>query len=277
MMIPRYLIVWVPVLLLAACRESPAPEAGDVEGSSSSKLRERPTRDPSLDVDPREQVREAYDLALAMEEGREQQKALEQVAWDAVELDPAIAQDALDQLTPGSPAAVRLIGHFAMRMADDDPASAIEWVNELENEDERAEAFGRIAVVWSNSEPESAAALVMAEMPPGRPRDRTCVQLVQRWSQQDPKAAISWAVDLENQSARQAGIQAAMSEWVVNGGEEAEAWVLATEEGAPRTEAEVALAKVLMAQTPSKRQEWLKGVDGGLRERIEARIEQRSK
>lgn len=274
MTIPRYWYLWLPVLLLGGCRESPEA-GGEVEDSSSSKLRERSMQDPSMDVDPREQVREAYDMALVMEEGRERQKAFEQVAWDAIELDPAIAQDALDQLTPGSPAAVRLVGHFAMRMADDDPAGAIEWVRQLENESERSEAFGRIAVVWSNADPEAAVALVMEEMLPGRPRDRTCVQLVQRWSQQDPKSAVSWAVDLENRSARQAAIQAALGQWFLKDERATEEWVLAAEEGAPRSEAEVALTKVLMAQTPQKRQEWIEGADVVLRERIEARIEQR--
>lgn len=262
----------VPLLVLGGCRKSSTSET--VRGpEEATKLRDRSVREVSDGVDPREAVRVSYESALALEDSPEQQQALATVAWDAIELDPDLAQEAFDRLEEGSEASRRLIGHFVMRLADEDPTAALEWARGLEDESERSEALGRAAVVISNADPQTAGDIVLNEMSPGRPRDRSAVQVVQRWSQGDPQSALMWAESLESRPARQAGMVEAVGRWMGSDESACVDWVVSVEEGRARSEAVFAVAAAIIRLAPDQREQVMEQFDGELRVQIEARVE----
>ena len=201
-------------LLFVSCREreqSPSePAAAD---GSATRIEARGSV-RGAEVDPRVTLRESYESALLETDGVAREKELEAVAWDGIDVDPELAREAFAMLPPGSESARRLVGHFAMRLADEDPGRALEWARELEHEDERSEAIGRIAVVVSADDPRRAAGLVMDEMAEGPARDRAVVQVVQRWVRRSPADAAGWIVELPGAAARGAGIKTLTAAWL---------------------------------------------------------------
>ena len=262
----------LPLVLVGACRKSSTDELSET-ADPSVKFRDRPARDGSAEVDPVERVRISYEEALVLEDSAEQQRVFAEVAWDAIELDPELAQEAFARLETGTEASKRLIGHFVMRLADEDPVAAVEWARGLEDPAERSEGLGRAAVVIANQEPQLAGDLVVNEMEPGRSRDRSAVQVVQRWSQSNPEAALSWAESLDSRPARQAGMSEAVGRWMSRDESAVVSWLVAVETEQARAEAVLAVADALGRMPDEESQRIIGLLDGELRERVEARVE----
>ncbi len=178
---------------------------------------------------------------------------MEQVAWDGIDVDPALAREAFAALEAGGPAAKRLVGHFAMRLADTDPDQALEWARGLEQEEERTEALGRIAVVVSAEDPKRGATLVSEEMPAGLPRDRAVVQVLQRWAQSGPAEAVEWIAAFPQGEARSAGLRAVAATWIESDPSALATWVESRKDGAVRNEALLAIADSLRPATAEVR------------------------
>jgi hypothetical protein len=245
--IARPLLAAPLLLLLVACGEkkesaSSSPDAGQSALPGRSSVRSAGDED---EPDPRIALRASLDQAAAEPDPAAREKILESVAWDAIDVDPALSREAFAALTPDSASSRRLIGHFAMRLADESPEKAIAWARELEQEEERSDAFGRIAVVLSDSEPAAAATLVAEEMTAGPPRDRAVVQVIQRWSQAAPADAAGWIAAFPQGAARSAGLKVVAAAWVDADPAALAAWVEAREQGPVRTEAILAVAEAL--------------------------------
>jgi hypothetical protein len=248
----------------AAERQEPLP------GRSESRL----PRD-SEDADPRIALRESLDEAVRESDPEAREKLLEAVAWDAIDVDPELSREAFASLTPGSESSRRMVGHFAMRLADEDPDQALAWARGLEEEEERSDAFGRIAVVMSAEDPAAAATLVAEEMTAGTPRDRAVVQVLQRWSQAAPADAADWISGFPRGAARSAGLKAVAAAWIESDAPEFAAWVEATEDGPLRTEALLAAAEALRPGTPEIRAARLAHFqDAALRTQLESILSQ---
>lgn len=252
-MISRPLLA-VSFLLLAACGEkkeaSSAPDAEKNALPGRSVARSGGEEDSP---DPRIALRASLDQASGEHDAAAREKILESVAWDALDVDPALAREAFAALTPDSESSRRMVGHFAMRLADENPERAIEWARALEQKEERSDAFGRIAVVISATDPAAAAALVSEEMTAGPPRDRAVVQVIQRWSQAAPADAAAWIAAFPQGAARSAGLKAVAAAWLGADPTALAAWVEAREEGPVRTEAVLAVAEALRATPPEAR------------------------
>jgi hypothetical protein len=205
----------VLVLLLSACEKKSEPAHGESNSERPAKptRTERPERSED-ELDPKVSLREALDTAEKEGDPAAREKALAAVAWDGIDVDRELAQKAFAGLTPGGEAARRLVAHFAMRMADDDPEAALEWARGLEQAEERSDAISRIAVVISTSDPKRAAALATDEVPEGLMRDRASVQIVQRWSQSAPADAAQWVATFPEGKARQAALESLAGSWL---------------------------------------------------------------
>ncbi len=252
-MISRPLLA-VPLLLLAACGEkkeaSSAPDAEKIALPGRSVARSGGEEDAP---DPRVALRASFDQASGEQDAAAREKILESVAWDALDVDPELAREAFAALTPDSESSRRMVGHFAMRLADENPERAIEWARALEQKEERSDAFGRIAVVISATDPATAAALVSEDMTAGPPRDRAVVQVIQRWSQAAPADAAAWIAAFPQGAARSAGLKAVATAWIGSDPTALAAWVEAREEGPVRKEAVLAVAEALRAAPPEAR------------------------
>ncbi len=234
------------LLLAAACKkkeEAATPPAGTAEalpGRSSA----RPSADEE-EPDPRIALRASFDRAKGEADTAVREKILESVAWDAIDVDPALSREAFSALAPDSASSRRLVGHFAMRLADEDPQKAVAWASELEQPEERSDAFGRIAVVISAKDPAAAATLVAEQMTAGPSRDRAVVQVLQRWVQSSPADAAGWITGFPQGAARSAGLKEVAVAWVEAGPAEMAAWVESIDDAALRTEALHAAAEAL--------------------------------
>jgi hypothetical protein len=255
-MTPRSAAAWTLalVLLLAGCREratrqgAPAP----AEATFPSRSAPRPPREfdaPASGI----VLREHFDRALRESDPAARDVRLEAVAWDALDVDPALSREAFAALTPDSASSRRLVGHFAMRLADESPEKAIAWARGLEREEERSDAFGRIAVVVSATAPARAAELVSVEMSAGSPRDRAVVQVLQRWVQAAPADAAAWIAGFPQGAARAAGLKTVAAAWIRSDAPALAAWVEAREEGPARSEAVLAFAGALRAEASEAR------------------------
>jgi hypothetical protein len=266
----------IPLLLLAACGEkkegSSAPDAGKNALPGRSVARSGDEEDAP---DPRVALRASFDQASGEQDAAAREKILESVAWDALDVDPELAREAFTALTPDSESSRRMVGHFAMRLADENPERAIEWARALEQKEERSDAFGRIAVVISATDPAASAALVSEEMTAGPPRDRAVVQVIQRWSQAAPADAAAWIAAFPQGAARSAGLKAVAAAWLGSDPTALAAWVEAREEGPVRTEAVLAVAEALRAAPPEARPARLGTFkDSTLRKQLESILSQ---
>jgi hypothetical protein len=232
------------VLLLSACdRKEESPHAG-APGSPAKPVRSesRESREEE-EADPREVLRDAFASAGREVDPAARERAFAAVAWDGIDVDPELAREAFAELAPGGDEARRLVGHFAMRLADDDPEGALAWARSLQLPEERGDAIGRIAVVLSTSDAARAATLISEEVPEGLPRDRAAVQVVQRWTQSAPAEAAAWVASFPAGKVREAAVDSLAAGWLTSDVRAYESWALTQPVLLP--EAATAAAKAL--------------------------------
>ena len=207
--------------------------------------------------DAKAELRGELDAALKDPDAASRQQALEKLAWDAIDVDPDLAREAFEGLEPDSGASRKLVAHFAMRLADEDPERAIAWAHALEQPTERTEAFGSIAVVIAAMDPERGASLAMTEMPEGKSRDRALVLVSQRWAQAAPEQAADWVTGLPDGAARKAGLHEVISRWLASEPLAAATWIEARPEKELQMAALAELASMLRNEPQEKREQIL--------------------
>ena len=268
---------WILLAALAAfssCGEREKSQAsGEGSGSNSGKATRSESRERHGDgeeKDPAVVLKRTFDDAMATPDAASREKALEQVAWDAIDVDADLARRAFEKLAPQSEARRKLAAHFAMRLAESNPDEAIEWAQALPEEGERGEALGRIAVVLSSRDPERAARLIAEHVPAGTPRDRAVVQVLQRWSQADPGAATEWAGGFSAGAARSAVLKVAIAAWLEKDASATAAWIGARGDEALRAECLIAVAESLRGAVPEVRTQRLAAFgDSEFRRKVE--------
>jgi hypothetical protein len=244
---------WILLAALAAfpsCGEKEKSQPSGEGGSNSGKAARSESRELHGDgeeQDPGVVLKRTFDDAMVTPDTASREKALERVAWDAIDVDADLARRAFEKLAPDSEGRRKLAAHFAMRLAESNPDEAIEWAQALPEEGERGEALGRIAVVISSRDPERAARLIAEQVPAGTSRDRAVVQVLQRWSQADPGAATEWVGDFSAGAARSAGLKVGIAAWLEKDVPAAAAWIGGRGDEALRAECLVAVAESLRA------------------------------
>ena len=193
------------VLTLAACDESKKSAQESADEPNNPRVTKSHRSPPEVPLKPRDQLLAAFQQAEEMSVPEEKNRALAAAIWDALELEPELARQGLQKLTAGSEEKNRLIQHFAMRLTEQNVDEAVQWATALETEEEKSQAFGKIALVLSATEPEQAAHLLSDSGVAGREFDVAVVQVVQRWAAQAPAAAAAWVIRFDEGEARRAG------------------------------------------------------------------------
>jgi len=214
-LIHHTVLVLIAPLLFSACEKKSESSSSTSSSSAGEKGSGAPTKTnrtghhggtrAEREAAAKSELAEALDAALKESDPEAREKAIAQVAWDAIDIDRKISEKAFQALTPGSEESRKLVAHFAMRLADEDPEGALEWARGLEDAAERDDALGRIAAVIAGTDPMRAADLAK-EVPEGPMRDRTVVQVVQRWSQAAPSEAGKWVAELPDGPARRGSL-----------------------------------------------------------------------
>jgi len=265
----RLLRSWLCLgLCLTAACERPEEKQGPADESKPQVSRPpRPPREASQDS--REALRSALAEAEALVDPRARDKALAEVAWNALERDVEIARAAFDQLAPDSPQRIALIQHFAMRMADEDPDAALEWAGSLASESETAAAHARIALVIAPADPARAANLLSESGLASREFDVAIVQVLRHWASQSPPDAAAWVAVFPEGGFRKAGVETLISQWTASDPQAAFSWLSNLGDQGIRAEAIQAVAKAWREQSPETREAWLQAADARTRAAIE--------
>ena len=200
-------------LWLVSCEKS-KNQAAVTEQSKQARVTksERPERD-ELAATPAE-LREMMKRAVAIQSLQEREQALQEIVWNAIEIDPDLAQEAFLQMTPGSEEKNQLIQHFAMTLAGENHEAAMQWASGLKNDQEKALALNSIALVLSENDPAKAAQILSDSGVAGRDLDVAVVQVIQRWADISPTDAATWVQLFDSGEARQAGLKAIISTWI---------------------------------------------------------------
>jgi hypothetical protein len=259
--------LWL-ALLLVSCDEAKKVTDGSEKNLSTSHAT-KSARATSGESQPGERPHSAVKHTVETTTPEERNRMLSAATWDAIETDPDLALKNFDQMTAGSAEKNRLLEHFAMRLADQDADDAIEWANALTTDDEKSLAFGKIALVLSEKEPERAARMLSESGVPGRDFDVAVVQVVQRWATTSPADAAAWVTLFGAGEARSAGLAEVVSVWIKQDPSAAFAWIPSIPDASLRQEAEYGAAQFILNQPAGGQSVLLKSATPGTRTRFE--------
>ena len=270
---PRLLMFLWPGLLLVCCDkpgESGAREETAVPPSSVERRQHSP-RQPSQSTP--EALQELLNEAVKIDSGPVRDKALAEVAWNALEIDPELAVEAFQHLTADSPEKIRLVQHYAMRLAEQDPDEALAWAEALGSEQEVAAAKSRIALVLAETDPQRAANLLSESGISGRDFDVAVVQVVQRWAARSPPDAAAWAVLFPPGEARPAAIKIIVGQWLPRDPPAVFGWLDAMQDEGLRKETARGMEGIILQQPKEIRDAWLQYADAGIRSELDRQRE----
>ncbi len=265
----RFRLLFCLSLLLASCdKRAEKRETVDLDVKSKAPPAVTKTsRDPTPGA--RKNVRDTLDEANRISSPDERTTAIAAIVWENLELDPKLAADAFQQLTPGDPERVRLVQHIAMRLAEEDAAAAIKWADALGNPEEISFAYGKIALVIAETDPERAAKILSESGIEGREFDVALVEVIQRWATNEPAAAAAWVVLFDPGAARTASMNATVLQWAKSDSPAAFGWISTLQNDVLREEARQAMAEAILQQPPSVQNEWIKLADPQIRSSFE--------
>jgi hypothetical protein len=209
-------------------------------------------------------LRVILNTALGIASTAAREKALADVAWNALEIDPGLACDAFQHLPTGSPEKIRLLQHYAMRLAEQDLNAALAWAATLESDPEIAAARGQIALVLAESDPQRAAGILSESGIVGRDFDVAVVQVMHRWAARSPADAAAWAVLFPPGPVREAGMKIIAGLWMQRDAPGALGWLSGLEDEDVREEAACAMEGVILQQNDEVRDGWLQHADAGI-------------
>ncbi|MEK7952073.1 hypothetical protein [Luteolibacter soli] len=265
------------LLLFSACEKksestasstSPDKESPGTPGKSTKTERHGGTR-AEREAEAKTKLREDFEAAAKITDPADREKALAAVAWDAIDTDRELAEKAFAALTPGSEESRKLVAHFAMRLADENPETALEWARNLD-EGEREDAVGRVISVIAATDPTRAAALATEEVPEGPQRDRTVVQVVQRWSQKAPSEAGMWVTSLPEGGGRKGALINLARTWSQADASGFANWASTQEAKLPEMAFAVATLLRTMPDEEQRKKQLATFTDPAFRQRVEA-------
>lgn len=273
-MMRRTLTVLIPGLMLVCCDKPASSDKRTVDSAparrpaSGGDGRHAPTRIADAPQTP-ETLRERLEAAAKIKSSEERFKAIAEVAWNALEIDPELASEAFLKLPEGNPERIRLIQHYALRIAEQNHEEAIAWANALESDLESATALSQIALTLADTDPRGAANLISESGMAGREFDVAVVQVVQRWAAKSPPDAAAWVAGFPPGPAREAGIKYIAARWLQSDAPAAFSWFAALDDTGVRKEAALGLEETILQQPQDIRDAWLQHANAGNRSELE--------
>lgn len=257
-------------LLVISCdeKEQANRTTADKSPARRSTKSDRPGG-PAEKKQAHDQRRAALAAAKEIPSPEERNRRISEWIWDAFELDPELAREGFELLTPGSQEKNSLLGHYAMRLAEQDMDAAKSWAASLETDEEKSLAFGKIAMVISEEDPEGAARLLSDSGVAGREFDVAVVQVIQKWGSTAPASAADWVVRFDNSDSRKAGLKAICSTWMSFDPEASMSWISSISNETIRKEAIGGYAEAAFEHPPMIREVMLGNASPEIRSRVE--------
>ncbi len=255
--------------LLSSCDKpkeiATVPEQADTPPRVTKTVRPARTNPQSTP----EELREIFKKAEKIESPQERNHALEEVVWDAMELDPQLASEGFLKITPGSEEKNRLIQHYAMRLAEQSLDEGIKWAATLHGEKEQSLAYDSIALVLAETEPERAAQMLSESGVAGRDFDVAVVQVLQHWAALAPEGAAGWVVLFDAGEGRSAGLKAVVGTWSRSDPQAALTWLGNLQNPAIHQEAVNGMAETILEMPEGSQDEMLRLATPEIRSRFE--------
>jgi hypothetical protein len=270
--IRRSLTFILPGLLLLCCDKPREADSGQHENTSASPSKRRSHAPREQAPDRPAELRTLYETALAIESPTPQEKTLADIAWSALEIDPKLAHEAFQKLPADSPEKIRLIQHYAMRLAEEDADEALAWAETLGTEREIAAAKSFIAVAIAETDPQRAANLLSESGIAGRELDVAVVQVVQRWAAQSPTDAGGWVSSFPPGAARAAGVRVIAEQWLPRDARAAFDWLGGIKDAALRKETARAMEGIILQQPKDIRDAWLRHADATIQNELNQQL-----
>jgi hypothetical protein len=267
-MTARHPFFYCLAFLLSSCDKPKESSAVPEQAATAPRVTKtvRPARTEPQSTP--EELREIFKKAEEIESPEERNHALEEVVWDAMELDPQLASEGFLKLTPGSEEKNRLIQHYAMRLAEQSLDEGIKWAATLHGEKEQSLAYDSIALVLAESEPERAAQMLSESGVAGRDFDVAVVQVLQRWAALAPEGAAAWVVLFDAGEARSAGLKAVVGTWSRSDPQGALTWLGNLQNPAIHQEAVNGMAETLLEMPEGSQDEILRLATPEIRSRF---------
>jgi hypothetical protein len=219
------------------------------------------------------ELRKILKTAAGIESPAAREKAIADVAWNALETDPELAVEAFLQLPAGSAEKLRLIQHYAMRLAEQNADEALAWSATLGAEEEIAAANSQIALTLAETDPRRAANLLSDSGIVSREFDVAVVQVVQRWVAQSPSDTAAWVAMFPPGSARETGIKIIANRWLQVDAKAAFSWLTTLEDAGIRKEATLGLEEAILQQPREIQETWLQHANDSIRSELERQRE----
>jgi hypothetical protein len=269
MIIHRHILPSLGLLLISCDKPKENSVVAENETSPSRITKSvRPPQNDELTVTPT-QLRENLKQAAEITSPKERDQALQEIIWDALELDPELARQGFKQLTSGSPERNQLIQHFALRLAEASLEQAVEWAATLENDQEKSLAYDKISLVLAESEPAKAAQMLSESGVAGRDFDVAVVQVVQRWAANSPADAAAWVSLFDDSEARRAGLKTVVATWSRTDPQATMAWLGTLQNPSIHQEASTGMAETILDLPESRQDELLRLVSPEIRASFE--------
>lgn len=270
-MISNLVLFFVITATLVSCDKQET--SSDSESGTEAKSRnKRVERSETLSI--RSRLQASLEAAKQIESSDAREKAIAEVAWNALELIPEIFVEAIEELPADSPEKARLIQTYVIGLIKSSPEEALAWADSLADGETTALAREQVALILAESEPERAINLLPdsafedAEIAPAS------VEVLQLWTKSTPAKAADWAAALPSVEARIAGIKAVMAQWVETDAAAAVTWVLSHTDAVLRQESVDIITELFFSQPQPVRDAILENADMSLRSEIQRRIDQ---
>lgn len=246
------------VALLVSCDKpgNDAPHAADGGETGRITKTTQPAKSPPPAADAAAVTALEVKLtdAKAIGDPAARAKAIAAAAWEAAELDPALARDAFADLPAGSPERAALLDYISTSLAAADPDEAAEWADRLPDAAERSAAMGNVARAVAENDPPRAAQLLSDAGMAGRELDVATVEIIRIWAGKSPQDAADWVAAFQAGEARERGVAEILTTWAEGDPASATAWISSLRDPELRQEAEGGMAEAILA-----RPEFLRG------------------
>jgi len=236
-------------LIFAASSCDKAPEPGTSDKSRTPRTQSSSGESELQDVlEARNERRKLLKTATGLKTSEERNKEIVKAVTDAIQQDPEFAKEAIQQLVPGSEEKNQLIENLTTRIALEDIKDAMNWAASLGSPEEQSIAYGCIAVVMADEDPEAAGRLLAAKVKPSKSTEGAVSKVAHTWSTKSQQDAADWVTRFDSGEMRNAGLKAVTSSWMIQDSEGALGWISSLESDNLRKEANRAYAEAVLQQ-----------------------------
>ena len=159
-----------------------------------------------------EEIKGLMDWVGTVAKGQNYDQKISELVRSMAESDSAQAIEFVLQMPPGQ-ARMNSLGSIGSKLAESDPAAALAFVESLAYEDERQRALNNMSWQLARNGIENVSVLI-AESENPEVQQQLSRRIAEEWSSFNREAALSWAVGLVDDRARNDATQAVIKNWM---------------------------------------------------------------